>query len=290
MSPILKLLRPYQYVKNGFVFLGPLFAHQWSKQTLLAAGMAFAAFCAMASAVYVLNDLQDIESDRAHPVKKQRPLPSGQVSLPLAKGLLLCLMSFALMLGLCVSPGVAACLAAYLALNVVYSLRLKHVVVLDVFLISAGFMLRILAGTVGLAIAPSEWLLLCGLMVTLFLGFAKRRAELLLLEAQSSGQEARTRRVLDDYNPQLLEQYLSITAACTILSYGLYTVSPQTLTVHGTKALILTVPFVVYGIFRYLYLLHRRSHGNDASLELFQDPHLLLTVLGWVLLTLVVLA
>lgn len=290
MNPVLKLLRPHQYVKNGFVLLGPLFAHQWASTTLFAAVMVFLAFCAMASAVYVLNDLMDLEADRAHPTKKARPLPSGQVSLPLAKGLILGLVLLALILGMRTSLAVTACLAAYLVLNVLYSWRLKHVVVLDVFLISSGFMLRILAGTVGLAIAPSEWLLLCGLMVTLFLGFAKRRAELLLLEAEGAGQEARTRRVLDDYAPQLLDQYLSVTAACTILGYGLYTVSPQTLTVHGTNSLIFTVPFVVYGIFRYLYLLHRQSHGNDAARDLFQDPHLLLTVLGWVALTLAVLA
>lgn len=290
MNATLQLLRPHQYVKNGFVFLGPLFSHQWALGTLIDAGLAFLAFCAMASAVYVLNDLLDIEADAAHPTKCQRPLPSGRVSLGQARGMIAGLVALALMLGFQVSSEVALCLAAYFALNVLYSMRLKHVVVLDIFLISSGFMLRILAGTLGLDIEPSEWLLLCGLMVTLFLGFAKRRAELLLLERAGDSTGGKARRVLDEYNPQLLEQYLSITAACTILCYGLYTVSPQTLAIHHTQSLVFTVPFVVYGIFRYLYVLHGQARGNDTARDLFQDPHLLLTALGWMALTLVVLA
>ena len=179
---------------------------------------------------------------------------------------------------------------SYLAINILYSWRLKHIVILDVFIISAGFMLRILAGTVGLGIAPSAWLLLCGLMVTLFLGFAKRRAELLMLESSDYENSNLTRRVLDDYSPQMLEQFISVTAACTIIAYGLYTVSPQTVAIHGSDNLIYTLPFVVYGIFRYLYLLHRRSKGNDTAKDLAQDPHLLATVMAWVGITLWVLS
>jgi 4-hydroxybenzoate polyprenyltransferase len=244
----------------------------------------------MASAVYVLNDMLDIEADRAHPVKCHRPLASGELSMTTAKGLLGLLVVGSVLLSLLVSQWVTLCVLAYFTINIFYSWRLKHLVIIDVFLISAGFMLRILAGTVGLGIEPSPWLLLCGLMVTLFLGFAKRRAELLMLEATEEANSALTRRVLDDYDPQMLEQFIAITAACTIIAYGLYTVAPQTVAIHGSNRLIYTLPFVVYGIFRYLFLLHGRARGNDTAKDLLQDRHLLLTVIGWAGTTFWVLA
>jgi len=290
MRSILKLVRPHQYLKNGFVLLGPLFAHEWDFLTLTHALLAFLSFCCMASAVYVLNDIVDIDADRAHPVKRHRPLPSGKVSLAVAKGLLAVLVGASVLLSQLVSAWVTLFVVMYFVINILYSWRLKHVVILDVFLISSGFMLRILAGTVGLAIAPSAWLLLCGLMVTLFLGFAKRRAELLMLESIEGANNGLTRRVLDDYSPQMLEQFISVTAACTIIAYGLYTVAPQTVEIHGSNNLIYTLPFVVYGIFRYLFLLHRRAKGNDTAKDLVQDHHLLLTVAGWVGTTLWVLS
>lgn len=284
------LMRPHQYLKNGFVLLGPLFAYQWDMGTLSQAMLAFLAFCCMASAVYVLNDIMDINADRAHPVKCQRPLPSGALSLGFAKRLMGGLVAVSVLLSLLVSAWVTLFVATYFVINIFYSWHLKHVVILDVFLISSGFMLRILAGTVGLGIAPSEWLLLCGLMVTLFLGFAKRRAELLMLEGTDPGNGGLTRRVLDDYSPEMLEQFIAVTAACTILAYGLYTVAPQTVAIHGSNDLIYTLPFVVYGIFRYLFLLHRRAKGNDTAKDLVQDRHLLVTVAAWVTTTLWVLA
>jgi 4-hydroxybenzoate polyprenyltransferase len=289
MRSVVKLVRPHQYLKNGFVLVGPLFAHQWDLMTLSQALLAFLAFCCMASAVYVLNDIMDIEADRAHPVKCRRPLPSGAISLGTAQRLLAGLVVGSLVLSLLVSGWVTLFVASYFVINIFYSWHLKHVVILDVFLISSGFMLRILAGTVGLGIAPSAWLLLCGLMVTLFLGFAKRRAELLMLEATDGANNGLTRRVLDDYSPEMLEQFIAVTAACTIIAYGLYTVSPKTVAIHGSDDLIVTLPFVVYGIFRYLFLLHRRAKGNDTAKDLVQDRHLLVTVAAWVGTTLWVL-
>nr|WP_299243485.1 decaprenyl-phosphate phosphoribosyltransferase [uncultured Halomonas sp.] len=290
MRSVFELLRPHQYLKNGFVFLGPLFAHQWDVVTLSQALLAFLAFCCMASAVYVLNDIMDIEADRAHPVKCRRPLPSEAISLSTAKRLLGGLVVASVLLSLLVSGWVTLFVTAYFVINIFYSWHFKHVVILDVFLISSGFMLRILAGTVGLGIAPSAWLLLCGLMVTLFLGFAKRRAELLMLESTEQGNGRLTRRVLDDYSPAMLEQFIAVTAACTVLAYGLYTVSPETIALHGSDGLIYTVPFVIYGIFRYLYLLHHRSKGNDTAKDLVTDRHLLVTVAAWVVSTLWVLS
>lgn len=289
MYSILKLLRPHQYIKNGFVLLGPLFAHQWSNLILTETALAFFAFCCMASAVYILNDIMDIEADREHPTKRYRPLPSGQVSLPSAKVLLVIMFTAAILLSLAVSLWVTLFISIYFAMNILYSWRLKHVVILDVFIISTGFMLRILTGTVGLGIDPSAWLLLCGLMVTLFLGFSKRRAELLMLETSNDSTNV-TRKVLDDYSPALLEQLISVTAACTVLSYGLYTVSPQTIALHGTDNLIYTLPLVIYGIFRYLFLLHHKAMGNDTAKDLLADWHLLLTVTAWILATLWVLS
>jgi 4-hydroxybenzoate polyprenyltransferase len=289
MWPFIKLVRPHQYLKNGFVLLGPLFAHQWDLLTLSHAVLAFLAFCCMASAVYALNDLMDIEADRAHPVKCFRPLPSGDMTLVAAKQLLVGLVVASVVFSLLASSKVTLFVTTYFVINIFYSRHLKHIVILDVFLISSGFMLRILAGTVGLGITPSAWLLLCGLMVTLFLGFAKRRAELLMLEASDGVNNGHTRRVLDDYSSGMLEQFIAVTAACSILSYGLYTVSPQTVAIHGSDELIYTLPFVVYGIFRYLYLLHRRAKGNDTARDLVQDRHLLMTLVAWIATTLWVL-
>ncbi|MDD2581501.1 MAG: decaprenyl-phosphate phosphoribosyltransferase [Desulfuromonadaceae bacterium] len=289
MHSVIKLLRPHHYIKNGFVLLGPLFAHHWSTQTLAEATLAFFAFSCMASAVYVLNDIMDVDADREHPVKCRRPLPSGQVSLSLARILLIGMLTASILLSLAVSLWVTLFVSIYFIMNILYSWRLKHVVILDVFIISAGFMLRILAGTVGLGIAPSAWLLLCGLMVTLFLGFSKRRAELLMLESAGDNSNL-TRKVLDDYSPAILEQFISITAACTVLSFGLYTVSPQTIALHGTDNLIYTLPFVIYGIFRYLFLMHHKAKGNDTAKDLLTDWHLLLTVSAWIVTTLWVLS
>lgn len=284
MIHIIKLLRPHQYIKNGFVFLGPLFGHQWSILTITQATLAFIAFCLMSSAVYVLNDIVDIHADKEHPTKCKRPLPSGKVSIPLAKFLLVALVICSTILSYTVSLWVTLFVSIYFLMNILYSWKLKHIVILDVFIISAGFMLRILTGTVGLGIDPTAWLLLCGLMVTLFLGFSKRRAELLVLE--SSGADSNiTRKVLDDYSPALLEQFIGITAACTILSFGLYTVSPQTIALHGTDDLIYTLPFVIYGVFRYLFLLHHKAKGSDTAKDLLTDWHLLITVVFWLATT-----
>ncbi|WP_018871994.1 decaprenyl-phosphate phosphoribosyltransferase [Thioalkalivibrio sp. ALJ16] len=291
LQSLIKLLRPHQYIKNGFVFLGVVFAHEWGEaDTVLAASLTFLAFSAMASAVYVLNDIVDVEADRRHPTKCRRPIASGAIAVPTAWVIFAVAVVLALALAALVSTWVIALITIYLVLNVAYSWSLKHIVILDVFSIAAGFMLRILAGTLGLGIEPSQWLLLCGLMLTLFLGFAKRRAELadVRIERGETGEGAR--RVLDDYSVSLLDQFIAISAACTVLAYGLYTVSAETIALHGTDGLIYTLPFVIYGIFRYLFLLHARGGGNDTSRDLVTDPHLLATVAVWLGVTIAVLA
>jgi 4-hydroxybenzoate polyprenyltransferase len=285
--PILyfKLLRPHQWVKSGFVFVGLLFGHAWQQPQLVhQVVLAALAFALGASAVYVGNDLADRQADREHPRKRLRPLASGAVSVRAALALGLLCLAGSLSLAYAVSSTVLAIMLGYVALNVAYSMGLKHVVLLDVFVIAAGFMLRILAGTLGVGIAPSHWLLLCGLLLTLFLGLAKRRAELKVVD-----QGASHRRVLEDYDPVLLDQLNAICAAGAIVGYCLYTVSPETVAMHGTTHLIYTVPFVIYGIFRYLFLLHRRAGGGDAATDLARDAHLLGAVVGWLACVIVLL-
>ena len=284
--PLLRLLRPHQWLKNGFVFVGLLFGHAWTDPVKLGQALAaFAAFCLLSSAVYVMNDLIDREQDRLHPKKKGRPLAAGTVSVTAA----LTLAVLSVLVGGTIAWQFAGSAPwiffAYVVLNIGYSFGLKHVVILDVFIIASGFMLRILAGTLGLGIAPSQWLLLCGLMLTLFLGFAKRRAELNALLTASAGH----RRVLEHYTAPMLDQFIGIAAAGTVISYALYTVSAETVALHGTRGLIATVPFVLYGMLRYLWRLHRQGGGGDPAQELLTDPHLLVATVGWLLLVLVLL-
>lgn len=279
--------RPHQYLKNGFVVIGPLFSEQWTPDLLIGTVLAFVAFCAMASAVYCFNDILDVEADRQHPTKCWRPIASGALSVRFACGLASTLACTGLVLGALVSFWAFLFVLAYAIVNLCYSFMWKHVPVIDVFLISAGFMLRLLVGTLGLGVTTSDWLLLCGLMLTLFLGFAERYAELRVLAARSGS--TTTRRVLDNYTPEMIEQFMTISAACTIISYSLYTVAPETISKHHTNYLIITVPFVIYGIFRYLFLLHKRNGGQDTARDVLFDPHMLVTGGIWFVITLLVL-
>lgn len=286
-AQILRLLRPHQWVKNGFVLVGLLFGHAWQDAAVVwASARAFVAFCLLSGAVYVVNDLVDRERDRAHPVKCRRPLAAGTVSVVQA----LALGGGCLVAGLALAGSVGGALmavcVAYLVLNGLYSGGAKHVVLLDVLMIAAGFMLRILAGTLGVGIAPSQWLLLCGFSLTLFLGFAKRRAELSLLE----GQHVAHREVLSQYSIVLLDKMIAVVMAAAVVTYSLYTVSAETVALHGTGNLIYTVPFVLYGMFRYLFLLHQRGGGGDPAQALLGDRHLQGAVAGWLLATIAILS
>lgn len=282
-----RLMRPRQWVKNSFVLTGILFANAWRQPELLERVLlATVAFSLVASGVYIVNDLIDRPHDLNHPRKKQRPLAAGKVSVSAAVTLLVVLWIAAFTLGFLVSRAVIIILLIYVLVNIAYSLHLKHVVILDVFIIASGFMLRILAGTIGVDIAPSQWLLLCGLMMALFLGFAKRRAELYAMTEDSPTH----RRVLGHYQPVLLDNMIVVTATCVILTYSLYTMSPATIQAHHTESLIYTVPFVIYGIFRYIYSLHKQNAGSDPALQIFRDPHLLVAIVGWLLVTLWLIA
>jgi 4-hydroxybenzoate polyprenyltransferase len=280
MKELIKLLRPHQWIKSGFVFVGVVFGHAWGEPALLLkAVLAAVGFSLAASSVYVFNDVADRENDRLHPRKRFRPLAAGTVSVKTATALGLACATSGLLLAWLASPLVLGLIVAYLALNVAYSLGLKHVSILDVFIISAGFMLRLVAGTEGIGIEASQWLLLCGMMVTLFLGFSKRRAELYAMADGPNGAGSH-RKVLDEYDPVLLDKMIGICASATVVCYALYTMSPQTIAMHRTTGLIWTVPFVLYGMFRYLQRLHSGG-GEDAASELTRDRHLIISGLGW---------
>ena len=284
---LLRLMRPHQWVKNTFVFVGLLFGHAWHDPHLVTqAVIAFVAFCLVSSAIYTINDIVDIEQDRQHPKKCKRPLASGSVSVPAAVMLAVLLGVLGLALAYNASQIVLMILIGYALMNIAYSLRLKHVVILDVFIIATGFMLRILAGTLGIGIPPSQWLLLCGLMVTLFLGFTKRRAEIIAL----SEDKTTHRKVLEHYSPVLLDKMIGVTAAGLIMSYSLYTMNADTIRIHNTPNLIYTVPFVMYGVFRYIYLLHHQNRGGDTAHDLMRDPHLIIVVGAWAVTTFLLIA
>lgn len=269
---LLRLMRPHQWLKNVFVFAGLMFSHAWHRGELVEQVLgAFLAFCAASSLVYILNDWRDREADAQHPSKRRRPLASGAVSpsAALALAAVLALLAFALAWG---HKVLLLLLGCYVALNLAYSWKLKHVPVVDVSIIASGFMLRLLAGTVAVGIPPSRWLLLTGLFIALFLGFSKRKAETFHAPEQQ-------RAVLEHYPPALLDTYMAATMTATIITYGLYATSIEALQQHGGR-LIYTVPLVVFGLLRYTYQVHR-GRGEDVSRDLLRDPWIVAAGIAW---------
>lgn len=284
---ILRLLRPLDWSKNSFVFAGLLFGHRWNDLAMLLLVLqAFAGFCLVASGIYIVNDLLDRERDAHHPKKRHRPLASGAVTPPVAISVAIGLFVGGHTLTYLVSPAAFGFLLTYTVLNFAYTFKLKHVVLLDVFSIAAGFVLRILVGTVGVNIHPSQWILLCGLTLALFLGFCKRRVE---LEAVG-GEPAAHREVLDAYRRRVLDQMIGICASCAVIAYCLYTIDAETQRAHSTRWLMATAPFVIYGILRYLHLLHAGTAGGRAAVDLIRDKHLLVTVVGYLTVTIALLS
>jgi decaprenyl-phosphate phosphoribosyltransferase len=270
---LIKLLRPHQWLKNGFVLAGLLFSQLWSDGVFIERVLlAFAAFCCASSLVYLFNDWHDRKLDALHPTKRHRPFASGAVTAPagLALAAVLLVGAFWLAWG---NPVLLALLAIYVLLNVAYSLRLKQVPVVDVFIIATGFMLRLLAGTVAVDIAPSHWLLLTGMFIALFLGFAKRKAE-------SFNAVDSQRQVLSLYTPAMLDSFISMTMTATLITYCLFAISSESQMRHGER-LIYTAPLVVFGMLRYTYQVHR-GRGEDVARELMRDPWLVLTGVSWV--------
>jgi len=279
MKPYLNLLRLYQWPKNGFVFVGFFALGDYRNAGLfVAAVIATAAFCLASSSVYIFNDYLDMPQDRLHPQKKQRPLASGAIKPLPALVLSGALAAASLILAAQIGWFSIAIILAYFANNLAYSLYLKRQSILDVFSIALGFMLRIFAGTLGIGIAVSEWLVLTGFMLSLLIGFSKRYAEV------SNYVEPENHRwVLQRYSAELLRIFIVIMATASMITYALYTVSSRAQMVHGTTRLIYTTPFVMLGIFRYLQLIFLDRHGEDPAMLVSRDRPLLGVGILWAL-------
>lgn len=286
IADIFRLMRPSQWTKNAIVFAALLFSkHLFQLDDVLLVLGAFAAFCLVASGAYVMNDLRDCERDRQHPSKRLRPLPSGRVGRSTALLLSGGLMVSGLLVAAPLGQGFFVLLAGYLALQFAYTYWLKELVILDVMAIAAGFVIRAAAGGVVIAVPVSPWLIICTFLLMLFLGFAKRRHELTLLESKATDHRAS----LQEYSPYFLDQMISVVTASTVVAYAIYTVSPEVQEKLGTELLYLTIPFVLFGIFRYLYLVHRREEGGNPTQILLSDRPLMADVLLWVLTSVLLL-
>jgi 4-hydroxybenzoate polyprenyltransferase len=277
VGPWIRILRPTHWAKNAFVLVPLLFSGRATELPVVLDVLAvFAAFCLAASAVYGFNDVLDREADRSHPVKRNRPVAAGTISTTGALTASAILAAAALGLAFTSGAAAAAWISAYLLLNIVYSFVLKHVVLLDVFAIAAFFVLRLLAGSAAAHVHPSVWLLLCGGLLALYLGFAKRRHELAVLGDASAAH----RGVLAHYSAPFLDQISAVLLAVTVVSYLMYTLTSPTAQLVGTEALSYGAPFVLYGLFRYLYLVHQRDLGTPTETVL-SDRALLATVMLW---------
>jgi 4-hydroxybenzoate polyprenyltransferase len=277
---LLTSLRPGQWTKNLLVFAALLFGRRLFDAAAVAdATVAFAIFCALSGAVYLVNDIADRDIDRRHPLKAQRPLASGALPVGVAVGAAAVLISGSLAAAFVVGHRFGWVAAGYLALLVLYSTTLKHIVILDVLTISIGFVLRAVAGAFAIDVEISQWLLVCTILLALFIALAKRRHELVLLADGATGH----RPILGEYSAYLLDQMISVVTASTLVAYIFYTISPETQEKFGTALLELTIPFPIYGIFRYLYLVHRREGGGSPAELLLTDRPLLTCVALWAL-------
>lgn len=279
-------LRPKQWVKNGALFAPLLFSQNLFNFALLIKVLeAFVLFSLLAGSIYIVNDLKDINEDRLHPVKRNRPLASGLIRPGWAVFFALITMLLSFFGALAISMPFFETLAGYLILQFLYNFFLKRQVILDIFSIAAGFVLRVVAGGLAIGVHLSPWLFICTTLLALFLAMAKRRHELVSLKEEAVGH----RQILKEYSPYLLDQMMGIVTATTVMSYALYTISDETIAKFHTSNLIFTLPFVLYGIFRYLYLVHQKVEGGRPEETLLTDRPLLITVLGWSLTVLFVL-
>jgi len=280
VSDIVRLLRPSQWSKNAVLFAALIFSkHLFDIRYVELVGASFFVFCAMASGAYVMNDLRDCERDRQHPLKSLRPLPSGRVSRGTATVLALVLMGAGIAGAVTLGRGFATMAGLYLALQVAYTFWLKEVVILDVMAIAAGFVIRAVAGGVVIRVPVSPWLVICTFLLMTFVGFCKRRHELVLLEARATDHRASLR----EYSPYFLDQMIAVCTASTVVAYAIYTASPEVIKKLGTDKLYVTIPFVLFGIFRYLYLVHQREEGGNPTQLVLSDRPLLANLLLWLL-------
>lgn len=285
LTALVAAMRPKQWTKNLVIFAGLVFSqHFFDVSYLKTSVLAFIAFCLNASSVYLINDLKDIEQDKLHPVKKNRPLPSGKITPTQASifSLILAVFSLALAFGLGRDYGLL--LTFYWIMMISYSFKFKHVVIVDILIISVGFIIRAVSGAVVLDVTISRWLLACAIFLSLFLILAKRRNEIVELGTNAANHRA----ILEEYGERFLDQMIAVVTACTIISYVLYTVDPETASKFQTHNLVLTVPFVIYGIFRYLYLVYQRNLGGRPEVVLLTDRPIVFSVFLWILVSIVI--
>ena len=281
---VLRLIRPKQWTKNIFVFAALVFSqHLLTPGYAILSLRAFLAFSFAASFVYIINDIADRDRDRMHPKKRYRPIASGEISLIQGFIIALVLLAMAISLIAGLDWKFASCLGAYVVMNLAYSFYLKDLVLIDVFVIAVGFMLRVIGGALIIDVPRSSWLLLTTMFLSLFLGIAKRRGELVTISSKEieGNPDYHTRKVLEHYSIEFAEQMTTICAAGFVFSYALYTVSDRTVKMFGTENLILTTPFVLYGIFRYLYLLHKKSLGENPTEIVLSDVPMIVNFIAY---------
>jgi len=273
---IFKTMRPKQWSKNLILFAALIFSQNlFHSDMLINVTISFIIFCFLSGSVYTLNDLIDLNQDSTHPQKSKRPLASGKLkpSIAIISGIILVVLS--LISAFWLNTNFAWIALGYFILQIIYSTLLKHIVILDVLTVSIGFVLRAIAGGEVIEVPISSWLLICTILLALFLALGKRRHELLLLEENA----VHHRRILYEYSPGLLDQMISVATASTVIAYALYTMSAETINKFNTDNLKYTIPFVLYGIFRYLYLIHQKSEGGSPEKTLFNDKPLMLNII-----------
>lgn len=286
MQALIKLARPGHWIKNSVVLAALFFAGVANNShSVLLALAAAGVFCLLSSAIYTLNDIIDREQDKNHPLKKIRPVASGEITLARATIFFVSLALLGFLGAWIIGRQFFMISALFLILNILYSLWLKHVVILDVMAIALGFVLRAFAGAAAIEVPASKWMLINTLFLALFLGFGKRRHELLLLEENASSH----RKILSRYSPYLLDQLIGVVTATVVVMYLLYTISTEVSEKLGTELLYLTVPFVVYGIFRYLYLIHKEDEGGSPTRVLISDKPLMINIILWLTMVITIL-
>ena len=283
---IIRELRPKQWTKNIIIFAALIFSKNLFQTVyLLSALLAFAGFCLISSAVYVMNDLVDRERDRQHPIKRRRPIAAGRIGLPSALVILFLLLALAGTAASFLNRGYMLVMAVYFIIQIGYSFYIKHVVILDVFAVASGFFLRAIAGGYAINVPLSSWLLICTILLSLFLAISKRRQELVMLESGAGEHRA----VLGSYSTILLDQMIAIVTSSTVVAYSLYTLSPETAAKFHTENLVFTVPLVLYAIFRYLYLIYQKGEGGRPEKVLLTDIPIIIDLILYAVIVGVIL-
>ncbi|MBU6392431.1 MAG: decaprenyl-phosphate phosphoribosyltransferase [Planctomycetes bacterium] len=277
-------MRPKQWIKNFLVFAALVFSKNiFDLSKDLNAFIGLIIFCMITGCSYLINDLLDLEKDKLHPSKSQRPLAAGKIKKTTAMTAIAITCFVGIFLAFYMNKFFGIIVLAFFLCNLGYSVYLKNIVIIDVITIAAGFVLRVMGGAVIISVVASHWLILCAILLSLFLGFSKRRHELILLEADATSH----RKVLEHYSPYFLDQMIAVVTASTLICYALYTMSKDTIEKLGTSKLIYTIPFVLYGIFRYLYLVHQKKEGGDPSEVIFTDAPIIINVTLWVITSIV---